>query len=167
MFQIRKALLGIVMLTLMGTTVLAQTITPIPPDGEQMGGTSPTESIRQQSYGIFSIAPSVVAGYLQVIETAPDSKADFVLTLTNSYPGDLHAAAIFEGDCAPDRPMLIQLGRPGETTPADPFVSITHTDLDYSSVVNGDYFVMIFGPDLDTTPLACGEVGVGANRTDY
>lgn len=167
MFRIPKAILGILLLMLMGTAAFAQTITPTPPEGEQAGGTSPTESIQQESYGIFSIAPSVVAGYMQVIETLPGSKTDFVLTLTNSTPGDLHSAAVYEGDCAPDRPMLVELGRPGETTPSDPFVSITHTDLDYNSVVNGDYFVMIFGADLDTAPLACGEVGVGANRTDY
>lgn len=158
-------------LALASVAAFAQVIVPIPPDEQAGSGAAgevpPQVTIKQESYGIFAIEPSVVAGYLQVIQTQPDSKADFVLTLTNSYPGDLHAAAVYEGDCAPDRPMLLQLARPGESTPEDPFVSITHSDLDYESVVNGDYFVMIFGPELDTTPLACGEVGVGANRSDY
>ncbi len=158
--------LAFVAALVLGTSSVAQTVVPIPPTDEDSDQMQPYDSIKQASYGIFSIDPSSVGGQLQVRQT-PEGMAEFVLTLTNSVAGDLHAAAVYEGDCGPDRALLTKLARVGDSTPEDPFVSITKTELTYESVVEGDYFVMIFGDELDTSPLACGEVGLGANRTDY
>ncbi len=122
-------------------------------------------TLMQESYGLYTLDNSEVDGVVQVRES-PNGTAELVLTLNGLLPGDLHAAALYEGDCAPERPLVAELETVGDSVPEDPFASITATDLPYETVVTGDYFVMVYGPSLDTPALACGEVGVGANRSD-
>ena len=127
--------------------------------------TQSPDTLKGESYGVYGIGDGQVDGVVQVREM-PEGTAEFVLTLNGLVPGDLHAAGLYEGSCAPEQAIATKLETVGDSVPEDPFVSITTTDLPYETVVTGNYFVMVYGPSLDTPALACGEVGVGANRSD-
>jgi hypothetical protein len=124
------------------------------------------ETLRQSSYGIFMIDDSQIDGVMQISEVVGGGSR-IVLTLNGLMPGDIHTAALYEGDCSPDQPLVLVLQTVGESLPEDPFVSITYTDIAYDTIVEGDHFVMIYGAVLEPPALACGEVGLGANRSDF
>ena len=91
------------------------------------------------------------------------------VTLVGIEEGRTYPAALYVGDCGPDRPVHSELEPVSREN--DPFVGITLTTLDFSDLTQGDYFVYVFDGDtidrpdvdgLDVPALACGEVGAGA-----
>jgi hypothetical protein len=124
------------------------------------------DTLKQESYGIYMIDNSSIDGVVQVFEKKAGG-VQFIITLNGLLPGELYSAALYSGNCAPDQPLVLELETVGDSVPEDPFVSITESDLTFETVTTGDHFVMIYGRELAPPALACGEVGVGANRTDY
>lgn len=119
------------------------------------------QSPRAASYGVFPVEGSGVEGNVQITELS-DGGTRFVVTLFRGITeGDRYLPVLFEGDCGPDRPEVRQLTAVGEI-PGDPFVSITDTELEFTTITDGEYFLYIFEGDMDGRVLACGEVGVGA-----
>lgn len=140
------------------TTGLAQADPP--PDA--------TQTLRTASYPLFAVDDSGVTGQLQVVERA-EGGTELILTVDGIEAGGSHTAAVYVGDCGPDRPVFLELEPIGREN--DPFVSITESELGFEDVTQGDHFVYVFdgetidGPDeegLDVPALACGEVGLGA-----
>lgn len=119
-------------------------------------------SPRTASYGLFAVAGSGIGGNVQVTERA-EGGSEFVVSLTGITQGERYAAALYEGDCGPDRPEVLELDAVSNVA-GDPFVSITDTGLNFEDVANGDYFLYIFNGEKGSALAACGEVGVGANR---
>ncbi len=145
----------------LGRFVLVFLFALVTPSG--LAQTQSPDVLKGESYGVYGIGDSGVDGVVQVRET-PEGTAELVLTL-NGLIGDLHAAALYRGNCAPEQAVVTKLETVGDSVP-EPFTSITATGLSYETVVTGDYFVTVYGPSLDTPARACGEVGVGANRSD-
>jgi hypothetical protein len=138
-----------------------------------MGAAAPQaqelQTIPTASYGLFPVDDSGVTGQLQV--SSEDGGTRLVLTVVGLDTPELRRAAIYEGDCGPDRPLLLEL-EPLGTLPDDPFVSITLSELSFEQITEGEHFVYLFAGDgidtpevegLDIPALACGEVGLGAN----
>jgi len=125
---------------------------------------SSSGSLRTESYGIFPVEGSGVSGNLNVIERV-DGGVEFVVTLVGIQEGSQYLPAIFEGTCGPDRERLLLLPAVGSMQ-GDPFVSWFDTsEVNFSQVVEGDYFIYIYdGATDEGDVIACGEVGVGANR---
>jgi hypothetical protein len=125
-------------------------------------GVKPEEfatSMRTEGYGIFAVSGSNVYGQIQVAEEA-DGTARVIVTLNNIQPGERYPLEIFQGDCGPDRSLLIRLNDV-PSVPADPTASTTYTTLSYDQIAKNNNFVYVYGPDGRV--LACGEVGLGAN----
>ena len=123
---------------------------------------SETQAPSTASYGLFEVEGSGIRGQVQLTELIGDG-TNFVITLVGVEEGQQHAAALYEGDCGPDRPKVIDLDPVGEA-PEDPFSSVTETSLDFEEITSGDYFVYIFDSAQGEEIAACGEVGAGANR---
>jgi hypothetical protein len=87
----------------------------------------------------------------------------FVVTIVGISPGEFYLPVLFRGDCGPDRELVVELPPVG-SIPEDPFASLSHVSLSFSEVDGGDYFLYIYRGEEERTPLACGEVGLGANR---
>lgn len=117
-----------------------------------------------EGFGIYPLAGSSVVGHVQVEETQ-DGTAHFVITLSPIDVGEYHAAVLHAGDCARDQPVVRVLETVGRSLPDDRFVSLTATDLVASELLAGTYSVMIYGATLDSAPMACGNVGIDANRS--
>ncbi len=117
-----------------------------------------------EGFGIYPVAGSSVIGHVQVEETQ-DGTAHFVITLYAVDFGEYHAAVLHAGDCARDQPIVRVLETVGRSLPDDRFVSLTATDLVASELLAGAYSVMIYGATLDSAPMACGNVGIDANRS--
>ena len=117
-----------------------------------------------EGFGIYPLAGSSVVGHLQVEETQ-DGTAHFVITLFAVEFGEYHAAVLHAGDCARHQPVVRVLETVGRSLPDDRFVSLTVTDLVASELLAGAYSVMIYGATLDSAPVACGNVGIDANRS--
>lgn len=127
-------------------------------------------TVRTASYGVFPVEGSGVSGHLQVTSTT-EGGVRLVLSVSGLAESRELGAAIYEGDCGPDRPLLLRLTPVG--MPNDPFVSITESDIAFDTLTEGDHFVYLFEENeidtpeqegLDVPALACGEVGAGANR---
>jgi hypothetical protein len=130
--------------------------------------------LRTASYGLFPVEGSGVSGTLQVAEQL-DGSNHLILTMQGIEEGRLYPAALYRGDCGPDREVVLELSPVGGgEVILDPFSSVTQTTLSFGEITEGDHFAYVFVPDggidrpatfgLDTTALACGEVGFGANR---
>lgn len=117
-----------------------------------------------EGFGIYPLPGSSVVGHVQVEETQ-DGTAHFVITLYAVDFGEYHAAVLHAGDCARDQPVVRVLETVGRSLPDDRFVSLTATDLVASELLAGAYSVMIYGATLDSSPMACGNVGIDANRS--
>lgn len=125
-----------------------------------------TEAPKAESYGLFGVNNSGIDGNMQV--SIDDERVKIVVTLPSAKSGEQYAVALFEGDCGPDRVMVMQL----ETVPTDvtdPFSSITYTDIPFEQITEGNHFAYIYaGPEVNQANiLACGEVGLGANVSTY
>jgi hypothetical protein len=152
----------------MTAEAMAQAATdPAVTDSTTTGGTvsqaGPNDALRTVSYGIFPIEGSSISGKLQLQETL-EQTVRATLTLSGSVTGEYHSAAIFAGDCSPNGTVVVPLQTVGESIPEDPFASLTFIDTSYDALTTGNHFVMVFGPELSSPALACGEVGVGANQ---
>ena len=117
-----------------------------------------------EGFGIYPLAGSSVVGHVQVEETQ-DGTAHFVITLNVVGFDEYHAAVLHAGDCGRDQPVVRVLETVGRSLPDDRFVSLTATDLVASELLAGAYSVMIYGATLDSAPMACGNVGIDANRS--
>ncbi len=124
------------------------------------------------SYGIFPINASGVGGSIQLTEEMGQTRV--AVTLTGIMRGEQYLPVLFEGTCGPDREMVAALAPVGNFT-NDPFVSLDHIDVGINTLTSGQYFVYIFRgsempPENDAgfvsidTAVACGQVGLGANR---
>lgn len=132
----------------------------------------PATNLQTATYGLYPVGDSGVRAQLQVTSTLSGG-VRLILSATGIEAGNVYSAAIYRGDCGPDRPLALTLVPIG-TAPNDPYVSTTDaTDLSFEQLTTGDYFVYLFSrhqidtPDsfgLDVPALACGEVGAGANR---
>jgi hypothetical protein len=119
-------------------------------------------SRRSTSYQLFAIDGSGVTGTLNVTERAEGGTL-FVVTIVGISPGEFYLPVLFRGDCGPDRERVVELPPVG-SIPEDSFASLSHVSLSFSEVDGGDYFLYIYRGEEERTPLACGEVGLGANR---
>jgi hypothetical protein len=131
----------------------------------------PAKSLEAASYQLFEVHGSGMSATLQVTETA-EGGARLVLSLPGTGVAASYSAALYRGDCGPDRPLVLRL------TPFDiddnPLESTTETEeLGFADIAEADLFVYLFAgeeidtPDvhgLDGRAVACGEVGLGANR---
>lgn len=148
-----------VLLLLSAMAVVAAAATPAVP-----------ETVPTASYGLFPVEDSGVHGQLQITGTETGGTR-FVLSVSGLPDATVRRAAIYAGDCGPDRPLVLELVPLG-TFEDDPFVSITESELTFAAVTEGEHFVYLFDGDaidtpevegLDVPALACGEVGLGAN----
>lgn len=139
-------------------------------DGASAAGAASGGTIETASYGLFPVDDSGVRGQLQLTSQA-DGSVRLVLTASGIEPGEELGAAIYEGDCGPDRPVALPLTPVGSAN--DPYVSVTRTERSFRDLTEGDYFAYLFAENaidrpedtgLDVPALACGEVGAGANR---
>lgn len=139
-------------LLLLGGSVVAQE--EAPPDSQR--------GLRSASYQLFAIEGSGVSGTLNVTERVGGGTT-FVVTGIGINPGVFYQPVLFAGDCGPDRERIAELALIG-SVPEDPFVSISEVSMPFEQVAEGDYFLYIYPEGGDGEPLACGEVGAGANR---
>jgi CHRD domain len=149
-----------------------QTLTPgtIEQTGVAQGSQLPTgvkpeefaTSMRTEGYGIFPVNGGSVSGQIQVAEEA-DGTARVIVTLRNFDIGQRFPLEIRQGDCGPDRPLLISLNDLPSVMD-DPTVSWTATPLRYEDIAEGNNFIYVYAPDYSGAVVACGEVGIGANR---
>lgn len=118
--------------------------------------------LRSESYQLFAIEESGVSGTLNVTEKVGGGTT-FVITAIGINPGLIYQPVLFAGDCGPDRERVAELSPVG-TIPEDPFASISEVSLSFEQVAEGDYFLYLYPEGGEGDPLACGEVGLGANR---
>ncbi len=129
-------------------------------------------ALQTASFQLFPVEGSGVSAQLQVTSTV-DGGVKLIMSASGIDTGSTYGAAIYHGDCGPDRALALEL-TPVGSAPNDPFASTTETSkLSFDDLTTGNYFVYLFdgnGIDrpetfgLDTPALACGEVGKGANR---
>jgi hypothetical protein len=134
----------------------------VPPRAEELA------TLSTASYPLFPLDGSGVRGQLQVVSRVEGGSV-LILTVDGIEPGVDYSAAVYVGDCGPDRDVLLELEPVGRIN--DPYVSITETDLTFEAITGGDHFAYVFLGDtierpetlgLDVPALACGEVGLGA-----
>lgn len=118
--------------------------------------------LRSESYQLFAIEGSGVTGTLNVTEQV-EGGTTFVVTAVGISPGTVYQPVLFGGDCGPDRERVAELPPIG-SIPEDPFASISRVSLSFDEVAEGDYFLYLYPEAGEGEPLACGEVGLGANR---
>lgn len=131
---------------------------PAPDSNEPRNTATPATA----SYGLFPVEESRVRGQVQLTEQV-DGGTRVVISLVGIDPGRRYAAALYRGDCGPDRERVIELEPVGEHSD-DPYASITETGLHFAEITNGDFFLYVFHSGSAERVAACGEVGVGANR---
>jgi hypothetical protein len=119
-------------------------------------------SIGTETYYLASVDNSGVEGHVQIAEVH-EGGSKFVVTMNNTLPDYRYAVVLYKGDCGPDRPEVLRLGDINNSS-GDPNTSITETDLAFDELTQGNYFMYIFAGEPGSQVLACGEVGVGANR---
>ena len=117
--------------------------------------------MRTEGYGIFAINSGTISGQIQVAEEA-DGTARVIVTLRNILPGQQFPLEIRQGDCGPDRPLLISLNDLPSVI-GDPTASWTDTSLHYDDIAGSNNFIYVYAPDNSGIVVACGEVGLGAN----
>ncbi len=127
-----------------------------------------TQTLQTASYPLFAVDDSGVSGQLQVVARA-EGGTELILTVEGLEEGRPYTAAVYVGDCGPDRPIALELEPIGREN--DPFVSITESTLSFEEITGGDHFAYVFAGDtidrpdtegLDAPALTCGEVGLGA-----
>jgi hypothetical protein len=152
------------LLTLVGALALAVG----PTLAQEAAAPEELDTLSTASYPLFEVDGSGVHGELQVVSRA-ESGAVLILTVVGIEEGRSYGAALYAGDCGPDREVVLELEAVGRAN--DPYVSITETELTFAAITEGDHFVYVFDgeeidrpetPGLDVPALACGEVGLGA-----
>ena len=120
------------------------------------------ETIGTETYYLASVANSGVDGYIQIAETY-EGGSKLVVSMKGTLPDYRYAVVLYEGDCGPDRPATSRLGDINNSS-GDPNTSITESELSFDTLTQGNYFMYVFAGEPASQILACGEVGVGANR---
>lgn len=123
--------------------------------GEQGG-------LRTASFQLFALQGSGISGTLNVAERV-EGGSQFVVTLRGIQSGDTYLPVLFRGDCGPDRERVTALPPVGSLA-NDPYSSISNVEISVDEAAEGDYFLYVFEGEEEERPLACGEVGAGANR---
>lgn len=124
------------------------------------------------SYGVFPINNSGVSGYVQLTEEMGHTRVS--VTLSNIVRGSQFLPVLFEGTCGPDREMVLALNPVGSFV-NDPYVSLDEISLTVNHIEQTQYFMYIFSgselPPLNErgfvsidNAVACGQIGLGANR---
>ena len=135
---------------------------------QQDAAPAETSGIATASYSIHPVDDSGVTGQLQIVEQVTGGTL-LILTLIGIEEGRTYPAALYVGDCGPDRPVHLELEPVGMEN--DPNVGITESEFSFADLTEGDFFVYVFDGDkierpeqegLDVPALACGEVGVVA-----
>lgn len=132
---------------------------------------APTKSLDAASYQLFPTDDHTLTATLQVTETV-EGGARIVVSLPGPAPVEAHRAVLYHGDCGPDRPVALLLTPFDEDD--DPLSSVTQDEAwTFERLTESDLFAYVFASEdidrpetagLDGRALACGEVGVGANR---
>jgi hypothetical protein len=120
------------------------------------------ETISTETYYLALVENSGVDGNVQIAETY-EGGTKLVVSMQGTLPDYRYAVVLYEGDCGPDRPEVLRLGDINNTS-GDPNSSITESELSFDTLTQGNYFMYIFAGEPESQILACGEVGVGANR---
>jgi hypothetical protein len=115
-----------------------------------------------QSYALFAVDGSGVNGVVQVTGRSGGGSR-LIVTLSGIRAGDRYAAILHEGDCGPDRPRMLELQTVGNIA-QDPFSSVTEAAAAAAAFFDSDLFLYIRNGSDDGPLVACGEVGLGANR---
>ena len=131
------------------------------------GGTRPVgpvgpegPALATSSYLLAPVEGSGVGGNLQLTETAAGGTR-LTLTLNGIRLGVAYTAALFGGDCGPDRQAVaLELAAVGSFE-EDPFISLTVVDQPIAAFTGSDLFVMVFAVEAGDAVVACGEVGDG------
>ncbi len=132
----------------------------------------PTSFPQTASYGVFPINNSGVSGYVQMTEEMGHTRV--AVTLSNITRGSQYLPVLFEGTCGPDREMVVALNPVGSFV-NDPYVSLDEIELSVNQIQQNQYFMYIFAgselPPLNEngnvsidSAVACGQIGLGANR---
>lgn len=157
-----KGLLLLISLLVFGTA-LAQSTTEVDARALDILALSQEfDTIGTETYYLASVDNSGVDGHVQAAETV-EGMTRFVVTMNNVLPDYRYAVVLYEGDCGPDRPEVLRLGDINNTS-GDPNSSITESEISFETLTNGNYFMYVFAGEPGSQILACGEVGVGANR---
>lgn len=119
-------------------------------------------SLRTESYQLFSLEGSEITGTLNVVERIEEG-TQLVVTLIGIDAGGLYLPVLYRGDCGPDRERVFALPPVGSIAD-DPFSSISNASVAFEEFTEGDFFLYIFHGEEESDPVACGEVGEGANR---
>ncbi len=118
------------------------------------------ETLETASYGIFEVAGSGINGQVQFTDEA-DGGTQIIVTLRGVQAGANFPMDIKSGDCGPDGSALLELND-FPLGLVDPDASMTETDMSISTFSEQNNYLTIYSKD--GTVLACGEVGLGANR---
>jgi len=153
-------LIAVIVLAIAWTLAVAQP--GVPPRAEEL------ITLSTASYPLFPVEGSTIRGQLQVVERMEGGSV-LVLTVDGLEVGRPYRAALYLGDCGPDREVVLELEPVGRAN--DPYVSITETDLTFDAITQGDHFAAVFAGEgidrpeaegFDVPVVACGEVGLGA-----
>ena len=139
--------------------------------GLTQGDAEPAETsgLATASYSIHPVDDSGVTGQLQIVEQATGGTL-LILSLMGMEEGRTYPAALYVGNCGPDRPVHLELERVGREN--DRYVGITESEFSFADLTQGDFFVYVFDGDtidrpesegLDVPALACGEVGLAVD----
>jgi hypothetical protein len=120
------------------------------------------DTIGTETYYLAPVENSGVDGHVQAAETV-EGTTRFVVTMNNTLPDYRYAVVLYKGDCGPDRPEVLRLGDINHTS-GDPNSSITESDISFETIRDGNYFMYVFAGEPGSQILACGEVGLGANK---
>lgn len=131
----------------------AQPEAPATPAGGEF--TSP----RAASYALSAVEGSGISGNLQVSEQI-EGGTRLTVSLRGSDPAARYGVTLYQGDCGPDRPEVLQLTSV-DASDGDPYSSITDSEFAFDAITQQDLFAYVFGPGGEV--VACGEVGLGAN----
>ena len=127
-----------------------------------------TSYLATDSYSLHPVDDSGVWGQLQIVEQETGGTL-LILSLMGMEEGRTYPAALYVGNCGPDRPVHLELERVGREN--DRYVGITESEFSFADLTQGNFFVFVFDGDtidrpesegLDVPALACGEVGLGA-----
>ena len=128
-------------------------------------GVKPEEfesQIPTASYGLFAVGDSGIAGQVQ-ISGQVEGGTRIVVSLNGAEAGRRYPTELRSGDCGPDGAVLRRLND-FPLGVIDPGASETTTGLSFEEIAEADNYLSIYAADGSGTVIACGEVGLGANR---
>ena len=145
-----------------GAQATANNATPSAPATPTPSVNPEFQSPRTASYFLAPINSSGVEANMQVNEIIGGGTR-IITSLSRSAQVGVHTVVIYEADCGPDRPLVERLSRI-DGSDGDPYAGISVSELDFDTLTQGDYFAYLYQGEPSSAPVACGEVGLGANR---